>query len=132
MDSNTLFLIVMVGFMAVLMWNSSRNRKKQAAALAEKLAIGAEVMLGSGIYGTIEAIADDRIVVKSGTSTLEVARGAIARVEVARGAIARVTKSAEENAPAVKVVAAKKAAPAKAAAKPAAKKPAVTAAKKAK
>ncbi len=126
MDSNTLFLIVMVGFMALLMWNSSRNRKKQAAALAEKLAIGAEVMLGSGIYGTIEAIADDRIVVKSGTSTLEVARGAIARV----------TKSAEENSPAVKVVAAKKTTPAKAAAKPAAKpavkKPAAAAAKKAK
>lgn len=126
MDSNTLFLIVMVGFMALLMWNSSRNRKKQAAALAEKLAIGAEVMLGSGIFGTIEAIADDRIVVKSGTSTLEVARGAIARV----------TKTADENAAVAKPAVAKKA-PAKAVAKPvaktAAKKPlATTAAKKAK
>lgn len=126
MDSNTLFLIVMVGFMALLMWNSSRNRKKQAAALAEKLAIGAEVMLGSGIFGTIEAIADDRIVVKSGTSTLEVARGAIARV----------TKTADENAAVAKPAVAKKA-PTKAVAKPvaktAAKKPlATTAAKKAK
>lgn len=120
MDSNTLFLIVMVGFMALLMWNSSRNRKKQAAALAEKLAIGAEVMLGSGIYGTIEAIADDRIVVKSGTSTLEVARGAIARV----------TKSAEENAAPVKPTAATKAAPSKVAAKPATKPAAKPAAKK--
>jgi preprotein translocase subunit YajC len=122
MDSNTLFLIVMVGFMGLLMWNSSRNRKKQAAALAEKLAIGAEVMLGSGIYGTIEAIADDRIVVKSGTSTLEVARGAISRV----------TKSAEENKPAVKSVAKTSVASKKPVAKkPVAKKPAATASKKA-
>jgi len=118
MDPNTLFLIVMVGFMGLLMWNSSRNRKKQAAALAEKLAIGAEVMLGSGIYGTIEAIADDRIVVKSGTSTLEVARGAIARV----------TKSADENKPA----AAPKKTTAIAAKKPVAKKPVTATAKKAK
>jgi preprotein translocase subunit YajC len=123
MDSNTLFLIVMVAFMALLMWNSSRNRKKQAAALAEKLAIGAEVMLGSGIFGTIEAIADDRIVVKSGTSTLEVARGAISRV----------TKTAEENKPVVKQAVKTASATKKtvAAKNPVAKKPAAAASKKA-
>lgn len=107
MDANSILLFVMVAFMAVLMWNSSRTRKKQAAELAAKLEVGAEVMLGSGVFGTIEAIADDRVVIKSAGSTLEVARAAVARV----------SKSAADNA---------------AEAKPAAKKPAAraTAAKK--
>lgn len=117
MDS--VFLIVMIAFMAVLMWNSSRTRKKQAAELASRLEVGAEVMLGSGIYGTVEALADDRIVIKSSNSTLEVARAAVARV----------TKSAADNAPETKAPAtAKKAAPAKKAAT-AAKKPAAKQAK---
>jgi preprotein translocase subunit YajC len=122
MDSQTLFLIVMVGFMGLLLWNSSRSRKKQAALLAAKLEIGAEVMLGSGIYGTIEAIADDRVILRSGTSTLEVARAAISRV----------TKAAQENKPAAKT-AAKPAARKTTSAKPAARKSTTsTAAKKAK
>ena len=122
MDPQTLFLIVMVGFMGLLLWNSSRSRKRQAALLAAKLEIGAEVMLGSGIYGTIEAITDDRVVLRSGTSTLEVARAAISRV----------TKAAQDNKPAVKTVA-KPAARKTTAAKPAARKTtALTAAKKAK
>jgi preprotein translocase YajC subunit len=91
MDPQTLFLIVMVGFMGLLLWNSSRSRKKQAA----QLEIGAEVMLGSGIFGTIEAIADDRVILLSGTSTLEVARAAISRV----------SKSAQDNKPAAKTAA---------------------------
>ncbi|MFM5903940.1 MAG: preprotein translocase subunit YajC [Microbacteriaceae bacterium] len=113
MDS--IFLIVMIAFMAVLMWNSSRTRKKQAAELASRLEVGAEVMLGSGIYGTVEAVADDRIVIKSSTATLEVARAAVARV----------TKSAADNAATPKASAPAKKAPAKKAAaatkKPAAK-----------
>lgn len=122
MDSQTLFLIVMVGFMGLLLWNSSRSRKKQAAQLAAQLEIGAEVMLGSGVYGTIEAIADDRVILRSGTSTLEVARAAISRV----------TKAAQENKPAAKTTA-KPAARKTTSAKPAARKSTTsTAAKKAK
>jgi preprotein translocase subunit YajC len=122
MDPQTLFLIVMVGFMGLLLWNSSRSRKKQAAQLAAQLEIGAEVMLGSGIFGTIEAIADDRVILLSGTSTLEVARAAISRV----------SKSAQDNKPAAKT-AAKPVARKSTAAKPVARKTAASSeAKKAK
>lgn len=77
---NEIFLVVMIAMMGFLLWNSSRTRKKQAQMLAEQLVVGVEVMLGSGVYGTVESIAADRLVIKSAGSTIEVARGAVARV----------------------------------------------------
>jgi len=116
-----IFLVVMIAMMGFLLWNSSRTRKKQAQLLAEQLAVGVEVMLGSGVYGTVESIAADRLVIKSAGSTLEVARGAVARVLPAPSAEPTVSKAAtakKESTP--KPVAkptAQKAAPKKAAAK---------------
>jgi preprotein translocase subunit YajC len=116
-----IFLVVMIAMMGFLLWNSSRTRKKQAQLLAEQLAVGVEVMLGSGVYGTVESIAADRLVIKSAGSTIEVARGAVARVLTAPAAEPTVSKAAtakKESTP--KPVAkptAQKAAPKKAAAK---------------
>ncbi|MEY4078507.1 MAG: Preprotein translocase subunit [Actinomycetota bacterium] len=116
-----IFLVVMIAMMGFLLWNSSRTRKKQAQLLAEQLAVGVEVMLGSGVYGTVESIAADRLVIKSAGSTIEVARGAVARVLPAPAAEPTVSKAAtakKESTP--KPVAkptAQKAAPKKAAAK---------------
>ncbi|MFM2384765.1 MAG: hypothetical protein RL166_639 [Actinomycetota bacterium] len=95
--------LLIAGAMIVFMITSSRKRKAQAAEMASKVAVGATVMLSSGIYGEITSVSDDRIVLKSaGSTTLEVAKGAVVRVV--------------DNAPEKKVAAK--------AAKPAAKKPA--------
>lgn len=73
--------LLIAGAMIVFMITSSRKRKAQAAAMASKVAVGATVMLSSGIYGEITSVTDDRIVIKSaGTTTLEVAKGAVVRV----------------------------------------------------
>lgn len=97
--------LLIAGAMIVFMISSSRKRKAQATELASKLAVGAKVMLSSGIYGEITSINDDRVTLKSaGSTSLEVAKGAVMRVI--------------ENAPEKKAAAAVKAS------KPAAKKPA--------
>lgn len=73
--------LLIAGAMIVFMITSSRKRKAQAAEMASKVAVGATVMLSSGIYGEITSVTDDRIVLKSaGTTTLEVAKGAVVRV----------------------------------------------------
>jgi preprotein translocase subunit YajC len=73
--------LLIAGAMIVFMVMSSNKRKKQAAEMQTKVVVGAQVMLSSGIYGEIKSIADDRVVIKSaGTTTLEVARGAVLRV----------------------------------------------------
>lgn len=96
--------LLIAGAMIVFMITSSRKRKAQAAQMASKVAVGAKVMLSSGIYGEITNIIEDRVVLKSaGSTSLEVAKGAVVRVI--------------ENAPEKKAAAPK-------AVKPAAKKPA--------
>jgi len=73
--------LLIAGAMIVFMITSSRKRKTQAAEMASKVAVGATVMLSSGIYGEITNVTDDRIIIKSaGTTTLEVAKGAVVRV----------------------------------------------------
>lgn len=106
--------LLIAGGMIVFMVMSSRKRKAQAAEQASKVAVGAKVMLTSGIYGEVTSMSDDRVVIKSAGS---------ASLEVARGAVLRVIENAPEKKVAEKKPAAKKA-PAKkpAATKPAAKK----------
>ena len=77
--------ILMFGLIAVLIFFMFRNSKKRQQAqqqLQNNMRPGAEVMLGSGIYGTIESIDDEenRVTVLSGTSTLVVHRQAISQV----------------------------------------------------
>ena len=84
---------VLLAVFAVLLWNQSRNRKKQAEQLAAALEPGCEVMLSSGIFAVVEAIADDRLIVTTAGST---------KLEVVRGAVLRVTKPAAEVKPAAK------------------------------
>lgn len=77
--------ILMFGLIAVLIFFMFRNGKKRQQAMQELqngLRPGAEVMLQSGIFGTIESIDEEenRAVVRSGTSTLVVHRNAISQV----------------------------------------------------
>ena len=82
MDPITLMMFALI---AVLIFFMFRNNKKRRAAQEEmqnNLRPGAEVMLQSGIFATIESVDDEqnRATVRSGTSTLVVHRNAIAQV----------------------------------------------------
>jgi len=67
------FLIIMLLAFAALWFMSSRSRKQQreAADFRTNLALGDEVMTGSGLFGTVTAIEGDVITLEStpGTST---------------------------------------------------------------
>lgn len=75
----------MFGLIAVLIFFMFRNGRKRQAAQQEmqtNLRPGAEVMLQSGIFGTVLSVdeEDNRITVQSGTSSLVVHRNAISQI----------------------------------------------------
>ncbi|WP_053388284.1 preprotein translocase subunit YajC [Leucobacter japonicus] len=77
--------IVMFALIALLIFFMFRNGKKRQAAMQElqnNVRPGAEVMLQSGIYGTIDSIdeEDNKVTVRSGTSTFVVHRNAVSQV----------------------------------------------------
>jgi preprotein translocase subunit YajC len=94
--------VLLIAFMGFILYNSSRQRKRQAALIETASVVGTEVMLGSGIFGTITAVDGDRVTLKSGSSTLVVAKGAIMRtvtVPAAAPAKPAVSKSAPKAEP---------------------------------
>ncbi|MEO0313479.1 MAG: hypothetical protein RL140_709 [Actinomycetota bacterium] len=100
-STNDLLMFGMIAVLLVFMFLSSNKRKKQAAETASKVVVGAKIMLTSGIYGEITEINNDRITLKSAGST---------SLEVAKGAVARVVENAPEKKVAAKKPAAKKSA----------------------
>ena len=77
--------ILMFALIAVLIFFMFRNGKKRQQAMQELqsgLRPGAEVMLQSGIYGTIESVdeEDNRVTLRSGSSTLVVHRNAVSQI----------------------------------------------------
>ena len=72
-------LIVLVFWFLVV--RPARRQQQKLAATQSAVAIGSEVMLGSGIYGTVSAIGDE-------TFEIEVAPGT--RMKVAKQAVVRV------------------------------------------
>ncbi|WP_244302816.1 preprotein translocase subunit YajC [Leucobacter coleopterorum] len=75
----------MFGLIAVLIFFMFRNGKKRQKAMQELqsgLRPGAEIMLQSGIYGTVVEINDEenRATIQSGSSTLVVHRNAISQI----------------------------------------------------
>lgn len=76
------FLVILLLAFAALWFMSSRSRKMQreAADFRTNLAVGDEVMTGSGLFGTVTAIDDDVITLEStpGSATRWL-RAAIAR-----------------------------------------------------
>lgn len=101
MGADNLLMFGMIAVLLVFMFISSNKRKKAAAETASKVVVGAKVMLTSGIYGVITSITDDRIVIKSADSS---------SLEVARAAVARVVENASAKKPAAKPAAKKPAA----------------------
>jgi len=74
------FLLILAAFYFLII-RPARTRQRAAMSLQERLAPGLEVMTGSGIYGRVVAVEDDRV-------SLEVSPGVAIRV--AKAAVARI------------------------------------------
>jgi preprotein translocase subunit YajC len=89
---NDLLSLLPIIAIAAIFWlliiRPAQRRAKETAALQAALSVGDEVMLTSGVFGTIVAAADDHL-------QLEIAPGVVIRV--VRGAVAsiRAQESAE-------------------------------------
>lgn len=79
------FSLVMLALLALLIIFMFRNGRKRQAALQQLqsgMQPGAEVMLQSGIFGTVLSIdeADNKVTIQSGSTTLVVHRNAIGNI----------------------------------------------------
>jgi len=73
------FLGLMFAMMYFVLIRPQRKRQKQHEQLMEELRRGDRVITAGGIYGQVESVSDDSVVLKieSGT-TIRVARGSVA------------------------------------------------------
>lgn len=78
--------VLIVAVFWFLVVRPARNQQKRLAATQASVAIGTEVMLGSGIYATVAGIGDD-------TFDVEIAPGT--RMKVAKQAVVRVLEPTE-------------------------------------
>jgi preprotein translocase subunit YajC len=83
-----LLIIVFIFGMYFLMIRPQQRRNRELQQMQARLGPGAEVMTGSGIYGTVTEVDEDE-----GTIGLEVSPGVTLRV--ARAAVARVISGAD-------------------------------------
>lgn len=96
--------LVMFGLIAVLIFFMFRNGKKRQQAQAEmqnNVRPGAQVMLQSGIFATIESIDEEenRVVVRSGDSSIVVHRNAIGQIITPADAPAETSDIAPDDDP---------------------------------
>jgi len=74
-----LLLIVLAFWLLVI--RPARKRQNEMSRIQNSVAVGSEVMLGSGIYGTVAGVGDDTIDVTVAPGTvIKVARQAVVRV----------------------------------------------------
>ncbi len=74
-----IFLVLMFGLFYFLMIRPQRKRQKEHQKLVEELKRGDRVITAGGIYGVIESLSEDSIVVKvESGATIRVARGSVA------------------------------------------------------
>ena len=81
-------LAAMIGFWAIVM-RPARNQQKRVQELQNSLEVGQEVVLSSGIFGTVRALSEGRV-------ELEVAPGTV--LTVARQVVVRRVSEFENNA----------------------------------
>jgi preprotein translocase subunit YajC len=73
------FLVVLIGLWFVLTRNT-RAQQRRVADLQEEIAIGDEVIITAGIFGTVRSVNEDRV-------ELEIAEGTV--ITVARQVVVR-------------------------------------------
>lgn len=61
----TIFILVLAAVAMVFMTRSSRKRQKEAMSFRDNLAVGQEVMTGSGYFGRIVDVEDDAITLET-------------------------------------------------------------------
>jgi preprotein translocase subunit YajC len=74
-----IFLVVIFALFYLVMIRPQRKRQKEHETLMQELQKGDRVITAGGIYGTIESLSEDSIVIKvEGGTTMRVARGSVA------------------------------------------------------
>ena len=74
-----IFLVVIFGLFYFVMIRPQRKRQKEHDELTMGLQKGDRVITAGGIYGTIESLSDDSVVIKiESGGTIRVARGSVA------------------------------------------------------
>lgn len=86
-----LFLLLALGVFWFLVMRPARTQQKQVQQLQRELAVGQEIVMSSGIFGTVRALTDAR-------AEIEVAPGTV--VTVARQVVVRRVEDLPEEAPA--------------------------------
>ena len=73
-----IFLVLIFGLMYFVMIRPQRKRQKEHRQLIEELKRGDRVVTAGGIYGAIESISDDSVVIKvESGATMRVAKGSV-------------------------------------------------------
>ena len=73
------FLAVIFGLMYLVLIRPQRKRQKEHQQLVEELKKGDRVVTAGGIYGQIETVSDDSVVIKvESGATMRVARNSVA------------------------------------------------------
>jgi preprotein translocase subunit YajC len=89
-------LIIAVFWLLVL--RPQQRRQRELRALQSSLTAGSEIMLTSGIFGTVSSTTDDHVLVEVAPGvTLKVARGAIAQVTTTPEPAQEDVPGSEEN-----------------------------------
>jgi preprotein translocase subunit YajC len=74
-----IFIVVIFGIFYLLMIRPQRRRQKEHQDMMQSLQKGDKVITAGGIYGTIDSLSDDSVVIKTeGGSLLRVSRGSVA------------------------------------------------------
>lgn len=74
------FLLIALVFYFLII-RPQRNRQKALASTQSTLGVGSEVMLGSGIYGTVASLDDETLMLELSPGThVKVARQAVVKV----------------------------------------------------
>ncbi len=74
-----IFLVLMVAVFYFLMIRPQQKRAKEQRQMTENLQKGNRVITAGGIYGTIDSLNEDSVVIKTeGGTLLRVARGSVA------------------------------------------------------
>jgi len=80
-----IFLVLIFAMMYFLMIRPQHRRQKEQQELLERIKKGEKVVTSSGIYGQIESISEDTIVLKlESGATMRVAKGSVVSEQTKR------------------------------------------------
>lgn len=82
LDPMTLIMFGLIAVLIIFMIRNGKKRRQAAEEMQNNLRPGAEVMLQSGIFATVEEVdeVDHKVTIRSGDSTLVVHRNAVGQI----------------------------------------------------